>query len=251
MDLGLRNKAAVITGASRGIGRAIAHALAREGCHVALCARGADTLASTADELRVLNVKVYTQPCDVAEAKQLDSFLESAHAALGRLDVLVNNASALAFGDDESGWRLSVDTDLMASVRATWKVVPWLEQAGGGAIVHISSGSGLEAGSPPAYAAMKAALISHSKTMAIQLAPKKIRVNCVAPGSIEFPGGLWAKIKSGNPALYETIRATIPCGRLGTAEEVADAVVFLCSERASWITGAMLAVDGGQHKGNL
>jgi len=129
--------------------------------------------------------------------------------------------------------------------------VPWLEQAGGGAIVHISSGSGLEAGSPPAYAAMKAALISHSKTMAIQLAPKKIRVNCVAPGSIEFPGGLWAKINSRNPALYESIRATIPFGRLGTAEEVADAVVFLCSERASWITGAMLAVDVGQHKGNL
>lgn len=251
MDLGLRNKAAVITGASRGIGRAIAHALAREGCHVAICARGADTLGSTADELRKLNINVYAEPCDVAEAVQLDSFLESARAALGRLDVLVNNASALAFSDDESGWRGSVETDLMASVRATWKVVPWLEQAGGGAIVHISSGSGLEAGSPPAYAAVKAALISHSKTMAIQLAPKKIRVNCIAPGSIEFPGGLWAKIKSRNPALYEAIRATIPFGRLGTAEEVADAVVFLCSERASWITGAMLAVDGGQHKGNL
>jgi len=251
MDLGLRNKAAVITGASRGIGRAIAHALAREGCHVAICARGASTLASTADELGRLSVKVFAQPCDVADVVQLDTFLESAHAALGRLDVLVNNASALAFSDDESGWRRSVETDLMASVRATWKVVPWLEQAGGGAIVHISSGSGLEAGSPPAYAAMKAALISHSKTMAIQLAPKKIRVNCIAPGSIEFPGGLWAKIKSRNPALYESIRATIPFGRLGTAEEVADAVVFLCSERASWITGAMLAVDGGQHKGNL
>jgi 3-oxoacyl-[acyl-carrier protein] reductase len=251
MDLGLRNKAAVITGASRGIGRAIAHALAREGCHVAICARGAETLASTADELCRLSVKVFAQPCDVADAVQLDTFLESAHAALGRLDVLVNNASALAFSDDEGGWRQSVETDLMASVRATWKVVPWLEQAGGGAIVHISSGSGLEAGSPPAYAAMKAALISHSKTMAIQLAPKKIRVNCIAPGSIEFPGGLWAKIKSRNPALYAATRATIPFGRLGTAEEVADAVVFLCSERASWIAGAMLAVDGGQHKGNL
>jgi 3-oxoacyl-[acyl-carrier protein] reductase len=251
MDLGLRDKAAVITGASRGIGRAIAHALACEGCHVAICARGAGTLASTADELRRSSVNVYAQPCDVADVVQLDTFLESACAALGRLDVLVNNASALAFSDDESGWQQSVETDLMASVRATWKVVPWLEAAGGGAIVHISSGSGLEAGSPPAYAAMKAALISHSKTMAIQLAPKKIRVNCVAPGSIEFPGGLWAKIKSRNPALYEATRATIPFGRLGTAEEVADAVVFLCSERASWITGAMLAVDGGQHKGNL
>lgn len=124
--------------------------------------------------------------------------------------------------------------------------------AGGGAIVHISSIAGLEAGGFPAsYGAAKAALVSHAKTLAVALAPQKIRVNTVAPGSIEFPGGLWEQVRHGNPQLYGTVLATIPWGRMGAPEEVADVVAFLVSERASWVTGACIVVDGAQHKGNL
>ncbi|HXZ85001.1 MAG TPA: SDR family oxidoreductase [Myxococcota bacterium] len=251
MDLGLANKAVVITGASKGIGRAAALAFADEGAHVAICARGAPALEATAGELRARGAKVFAQAADVSVAAQLESFLDGAHAALGRLDVLVNNATGFGTSDDEAGWKKSFDVDVMASVRATWKVVPWMTAQGGGVVLHISSTSALEAGSPPAYAAAKAALVSHSKTLAIALAPKKIRVNVIAPGSIEFPGGVWEMIKKANRAFYDATQATIPWGRLGSAEEVANAIVFAASPRASWITGVVLSVDGGQHKGNL
>jgi len=251
MDLGLRGKVAVITGGSRGIGRATALTFAEEGAHVAICARGKEALEATAKELTAKGVKVHAQPADVSKAAELDAFLEATREALGRVDVLVNNSSGFGITDDEAGWKISFDVDMMASVRASWKVVPWMKAQGGGAILHISSTSALEAGSPPSYAAAKAALISHSKTLAVALAPAKIRVNTIAPGSIEFPGGVWEMIKKGNPAMYDGIKASIPWGRLGTAEEVANAVVFAASARASWITGVVLSVDGGQHKGNL
>jgi 3-oxoacyl-[acyl-carrier protein] reductase len=251
VDLLLKGKVAVVTGASKGIGRAIALGLAREGVHVAVCSRGEDALEATARELGVTGVRVFSRLCDVADPAALNAFLDAARQALGEPDVLVNNPSALAFGDDEAGWKASLDVDVMAAVRASWKVVPWMKERGGGCIVHIASGSGLEAGSPPAYAAAKAAVISYSKTMAVALAPARIRVNVLAPGSIEFPGGLWDRLRTEQPNLYAQILATIPSGRMGTDEEVANAVVFLASERASWITGVCLRVDGGQGKANL
>lgn len=251
MELGLEGKGVIVTGGSRGIGRAIGHAFADEGADIALCARGKQALERTTAELGAKGAKTFSQVCDVADPASLESFLEGANSALGAIHVLVNNASGFGVSDDESGWKAGFDVDLMASVRATWKVVPWIAESGGGSVIHISSTSGLEAGSPPAYAAVKAALISHSKTLAITLAPRNIRVNTVAPGSIEFPGGMWEMIKQNRPAQYEAIRSTIPFDRLGTAEEVANAVVFLASERASWVTGVTLSVDGGQHKGNL
>ncbi len=251
MDLGLAGRNVVITGGSKGIGRATALAFADEGANVAICARSEGPLESTAKELESRGVRAYAAPCDVVDADALGGFLDAARDALGGVDVLVNNASGFGVSDDEAGWSAGFDVDVMASVRATWKVVPWMKEAGGGAVIHISSTSGLEAGSPPAYAAVKAALMSHSKTLAINLAPQGIRVNTVAPGSIEFPGGMWETIKKVNEPAYEAIRTSIPFGRLGTAEEVAAAVVFLASAPASWITGVTLAVDGGQHKGNL
>jgi 3-oxoacyl-[acyl-carrier protein] reductase len=251
VDLGIRGKCAVVTGGSRGIGRAIALGLADEGADVAICARGADALRAVERALRERGVRATAEVCDVSNAAALDAFLESARRTMGRVDILINNASALAAGDDEAGWRSSIDVDLMAPVRASRKVVPWMAASGGGCILHVSSVSGLEAGSPPAYAAAKAALNSHAKTLAVALAPQKIRVNVVAPGSTEFAGGLWEAIKHDNHALYAAVRGSIPSGRLGTPEEVANAVLFLVSDRASWITGACLAVDGGQHKANL
>lgn len=253
MELGLKGKGVIVTGASRGIGRAIAHAFADEGANVAICARGAEALEKTRAELAAKGVKVYAASGDVGNAADLNTFLEGAHGALGRIDVLVNNPSGFGVTDNEDGWAASLAVDVMAPVRATWKVVPWLEAQGGGAVIHISSISGLEASLPgvAAYAAVKAALISHSKSMAMELAPKGIRVNCVAPGSIDFPDGFWDNVHKGNKAFYDGVVASIPCGRMGKPEEVANAVVFLASGKASWISGVMLAVDGVQHKGNL
>jgi 3-oxoacyl-[acyl-carrier protein] reductase len=251
MDLGLKDKCAVVTGASKGIGRAIALRLAQEGANVAICARGEAALRNAEKELRESGAQVWASVCDVGSREALDQFLESAHQALGRVDILVNNTSAFGLADDETGWQSSFDVDVMSAVRGTWKVVPWMSANGGGSVVHIASVSGLEGGWPPAYSAAKAALISHSKTLAVTLAPQKIRVNVVAPGSIEFAGGAWDRVKATNRPFYDAVLGTIPWGRMGTAEEVGDAVAFLASSRASWITGVCLSVDGAQHRGNL
>jgi NAD(P)-dependent dehydrogenase (short-subunit alcohol dehydrogenase family) len=249
MDLQLAGKGVIVTGASRGIGRAIAHAFAAEGANVAVCARGEDGLRKAAEELRAKKVRVHAAACDVGDARALAAFLDGSAEALGRVDVLVNNPSALAIGDDEAAWKASLEVDLMAAVRATWKVVPWMEKVGGGSIVHISSISGRMGGQPPAYGAAKAAMISHAKNLSSALAPKKIRVNVVAPGSIDFPGGFWETVHKTNKAMYDGIVATIPSGRMGTPEEIADTVVFLASPRAGWVTGVTLDVDGGQYPG--
>ena len=187
MDLGLKGKGVVVTGASRGIGRAIALEFAAEGANVSICARGKEALDATRAELDALRIKTHAQVCDVADPKALTAFLDQSRERLGAVDVLVNNSSGFGTSDDEAGWRMSYDVDVMASVRATWQVAPWMAAQGSGVVIHIASTSGLEAGSPPSYAAAKAALISHSKTLAAALAPQGIRVNCVAPGSIEFP----------------------------------------------------------------
>lgn len=219
---------------------------------VAVCARGEPALRAVEAELRTRSVPVYAAVCDVRNPEALDDFLDAAQAKLGPLRILVNNPSGISFEDDEAAWQSSLNVDLMAAVRASWKVAPWMADAGGGAIMHISSIAGLEAlGFPPAYCAAKAALLSHAKSLAVALAPQKIRVNTVAPGSIEFPGGLWEQTKHGNPDFYHAVLKTIPWGRMGTPEAVADVVTFLVSERASWVTGVCLTVDGAQRKANL
>jgi len=249
MDFELAGKGVIVTGASRGIGRSIALAFASEGANVAVCARNADGLRAVADELGAKKVRVHTAACDVGDEKQLAAFLEGATKALGRVDVMVNNPSALALGDDEAAWKSAFEVDLMAAVRATWKVVPWMEKVGGGAIIHISSISGRMGGQPPAYGALKAAMISHAKNLSSALAAKKIRVNVVAPGAIDFPDGFWDMVRKSNKPMYDGILATIPSGRMGTPQEVANAVVFLASPAASWVTGVTLDVDGGQFPG--
>lgn len=252
MDLGLRGKVAVVTGASRGIGRAIARRLAEEGAGVAICARNESTLREAEAALQARSVPVHAAVCDVADPEALDAFLHAARATLGRIDILVSNPSGFGLADDEAAWASTLNVDLLAAVRASRTVAPWMGDAGGGAIVHISSIAGLEGGGFPAsYGAAKAALISHAKSLAVALAPQKIRVNTVAPGSIEFAGGLREQAKHGNPDFYNAVLRTIPWGRMGTADEVADVVTFLVSERASWVTGACIVVDGAQHKANL
>lgn len=251
MDLELKNKNAVITGASQGIGKSIALKLAKEGVNVAICARRESLLRDAEEKLNFMGVKVIAQVCDVADDEQLNNFLQFAKDELGSIDILINNVSALSLGDELTDWDASLQIDVLSSVKATKKIIPWMVESGGGNILFISSISGLEAGSPPAYAAGKAALISYSKTMAAQLAKRNIRVNTIAPGSIEFAGGLWEQAKVHDPDFYETIRTSIPFGRLGTPDEVANVATFLVSPIASWVTGACLSVDGGQHKSNL
>ena len=166
MDLGLKGKNAIITGASKGIGKSIALKLAEEGANVAICARGKDSLQATEKELIKKGVNVFAQTCDIGNTKQFNAFMDAVKDRFGQVDILVNNVSALSLGDAYSDWESCVNIDLLGSVRATRKVIPWMIESGSGNILFISSGSGLEAGSPPAYAAAKAAIISYSKTMA-------------------------------------------------------------------------------------
>lgn len=249
MDLGLTGKRCVILGASRGIGRAIAQGLAKEGTSVAICGRDAASLQQAAGVLKSAGATVHADTCDLARPDELGRFLEGARAALGGVDVLVHNASALAVGPDLAAWDASLKVDLMAAVHACDRVIPWMAGSGGGSVLLVSSISGLEASPWPdfAYTTVKAALIAYAKKLAIAHAPSRVRVNAIAPGSVEFPGGIWAGVKQSDPGLYGKVLGSIPAGRLGTPEEIADVAVFLCSPRAGWVTGECLAADGGQH----
>lgn len=247
MPFDFNGKRVVVCGGSRGIGRSIALGFARAGAAVSICARDAEVLAATRAELAKHGNTAHAAPCDLADGPAVGRYIAEAAAALGGIDVLVNNASGFGMSDDEAGWEASVAVDLMATVRASHAAIPLIERNGGGSIVNISSISGYRASprSPP-YAAVKAALFQYTTTQAAVLARKGIRVNCVAPGSIEFPGGTWEKRKSDNPKLYNRILESIPFGRLGHPEEVANVVLFLASPLAGWITGQTITVDGGQ-----
>ena len=184
---------------------------------------------------------------DLADPAAVRRAVDQAAGALGGIDVLVNNASGFGSSDDEAGWAKSIDVDLMASVRASHAALPLIERAGGGSIVHISSIAGLQSSArTPPYGAVKAAIAQYTMSQGILLAAKKIRVNSVAPGSIEFPGGVWDQRKRDNRALYDDTLRSIPWGRMGLPEEIASVVLFLASDLASWITGQTLVVDGGQ-----
>lgn len=251
MNLELDGQNCVILGGSRGIGRSIALGLAAEGANVAICARGVEALRETERDLLDAGVEVYADSCDVSDPEALASFLDAARDALGGVDVLVHNASALAVGPGLEDWNASLKVDLMAAVHACDRVIPWMAEQESGSILLVSSTSGLECDPAPdyGYTAAKAALIAYAKKLAVMHAPTGIRANAIAPGSTEFPGGVWAAAKEGEPEFYESVRATIPSGRLGTPEEVADVAVFLASPRAQWVTGECVSVDGAQHRG--
>ncbi|OGO50808.1 MAG: short-chain dehydrogenase [Chloroflexi bacterium RBG_16_68_14] len=251
MNLALRDKVAIVTGGSRGIGRAIALGLAGEGCHVAVCARGEEALRQTEAELRERGVDALAVAADVTRAEDIERLVAETVARFGRLHILVNNAGGRTRDETDEAWDMVYESNLLAAVRATRAAVPHIRASSGGSIVHIASIWGRESGGAPTYNAMKAAMISHAKAMALALAPE-IRVNSVAPGSVAFPGGSWGRRLEEDPEGMRTfIEENIPMGRFGTPQEIADVVVFLCSERASWVTGACINVDGGQSRSNI
>lgn len=250
MDSNLTDSRVVVTGGSRGIGRAIALAFATEGAHVSLCARGADALEKTREEVQRLGVTAHAETCNMADADAVGRYVGRAAEALGGIDIVINNASGFGAGDTEEGWAAGINVDLMGTVRATHAAMPWLEKSERASVVHITSIAGLVAAARIAsYGAVKAALIHYARAQAVLLGEKGIRVNTVAPGAIDFPGGLWDKRKTEAPELYRKTQEGIPARRLGRPEEVANTVVFLASPLASWINGQTVAVDGGQIQG--
>ena len=247
MDFNLQGRRVVVAGGSRGIGRAIALGFAEAGASVSICARGAAALEATRAEIAGHGGIAHAASCDLADPAAIAAYIPAAAAALGGIDVLVNNASGFGAGDDEASWESSLAVDLLAVVRASRAAQAFLEAGREPSIINISSGSGLNPSvRTPAYGAAKAAVNHYTRTQAATLARKGIRVNCIAPGSIEFPGGSWERRKTEQPALYNSILNAMPAGRLGRPEEVANVVLFLASPLAIWVTAQIIQVNGGQ-----
>ncbi len=246
MNIDFTGKKVIICGGSRGIGRAMALGFAGAGADVSICARGADTLEETRKEVAAHGRIAHAGAADLGDKAAIDGYIASAAAALGGIDVLVNNASAFGSSDDEAGWMSSMAIDMMAIVHATHAALPFLK-AGKGSVINTSSISALRsAGRQAPYGAIKAAVIHYTSTQAAMYARDGIRVNGLAPGSVEFPGGVWDRRKTENPPLYNAVLKSIPFGRLGAPEEIANVAMFLASPLASWVTGQTIVVDGGQ-----
>ena len=247
MDLGLAGKRALVTGGTRGIGRAIAGHLAAEGCAVGICARGAAAIGPTLDALAATGAAATTGAAvDVRERAKLEAWVGEAAEALGGVDILIVNVSGFGVTGDDAGWRDAFEVDMLASFHTVTAARPWLEASDAGAIVAISSIAAIEffGGARP-YNALKAALITYVSNLANELAPLGVRANSVSPGTIYFEGGVWHDRERNAPEAYAQALASNPTGRMGTPDEVAKAAVFLASPAASFITGTNLIVDGG------
>ena len=248
MDLGLKGRKAVVTGGTRGIGRAIADLLAEEGADVAICALGADQVAETVKALEAKGVKAFGKAVDIADGTAIRAFVKEAGETLGGIDVMVSNASALVQGNGEDEWQAMFDIDVMGAVRTFEAAKPFLEKAGethgDAAFLITSSVSAAEASNASSYGAMKAALIHYAKGLARENAAKHIRANVVSPGTVFFEGGVWGNVKAGMPGFFDQMIKRNPTGRMATPEEVAAATVFLASPRSAFTTGINMLVDG-------
>lgn len=251
MDLGLAGKVGLVTGGSRGIGRAIALRLAAEGAHVGICGRTSETLRATVQELKDKGVHAHGVAADVTQPGEVERFVDEAAQALGGVDVVVANVGGSAgrglLESTPEDWQTTFDLNLFHAVRTIRAAVPHMQQRGGGSAVSIASISGWKPAPTAQYGASKAAEIFLASSLAWDLAAHRIRVNTVSPGSIMFEGGGWDRFRSQQAERFAAFQQReFPWGRLGTPEEVADVVVFVLSERASWINGANIAVDGAQ-----
>ena len=256
MDLGLQGKVALITGASRGVGKAIAFALASEGCRLALVARGRKTLEETAAELWSKGIEVLPIVADLMIAQDIEIVVQETMQQFGRIDILVHNAGGAKgqniFDTSDEDWQDALALNVLALSRLAKLVAPVMSQQGGGRIIAISSIFGRETGGRTAYNALKAASISLTKSLARQFAPNNILVNSIAPGSLLFPGSSWDRRKQADPErIAAFVKSELPLGRFGTPEEIAIVVAFLASPLASLISGACIPVDGAQSHSNI
>ena len=250
MNLELAGKVALVTGASRGIGRAIAEGLAAEGVKLVIAARGVEALEETQRALEATGAEVLAVPTDVGDDASVEALVKNAGERFGQIDILISNASALAVTGERASWDASLNVDVMGAVRLVEAVLPMMRAERAGSILLVSSVSAIEAAPMPdfGYTAAKAALNAFAKKLAVVEGAHGIRANALLPGSTEFPGGGWEMIREHQPDIYEMVRQSVPSGRLGTPKEIADAAVWLVSPRAGWVNGAALVVDGGQSK---
>ena len=254
MELGLRDRVAIVTGASRGFGRATAGVLAREGCRLGVCARSEERLREAAAELEAEGVEALARVCDVFDAEQARDFVEAVAERFGGVDILVNNVGGLhdpvraLFADTtDEVWLRTFEMNVVQSVRLTRLCLPHMRARGGGAVVNIGSISGVRpSGFDAHYCTAKAAMIMQSRSLAQELGRLGIRINTVSPGSAWWPGNVWDVIREAYPEDYGDMVRSTPFGRLTAPEDVADVVAFLVSDRARWVHGANIQVDGGQ-----
>ena len=250
MDLGLKGLRAIISGGTKGIGRSIVEHLIAEGCQVAFCARSAYEVKKANETLTKSGVKVFGQVLDIADPAALKKWVGDSAAALGGIDIVITNVSALAIEPGEKSWHSSFNVDMLGAVRMVEAAMPHLQRSKAGSIVTISSVSAREidfVAGP--YGAMKAALVHYTQGLAQQLAAKKIRANTVSPGNTYFPGGVWENIEHSNPELFRESMAMNPGGRMARPEEIARSVVFLASPASSFTSGTNLVVDGALTRG--
>ena len=245
MDLNLKGQKAIITGATKGIGRAIADTLADEGCNVAICARNEAEVAAAVEALQAKGVTAFGQSVDVGDGDALKAWVDASAEALGGIDCLVSNVSG-GNAQGEEGWRANFEHDVLGAVRLVESCMPHLEKSDNASIAMISSTAALEKFiSAGAYNAMKAAVIQYAGALAQDVGSKGIRVNAISPGPIMIEGGSWDFIKQNMTAFYDATLADIPLGRMGTAQEVAAQVALLASPLGSFTTASNIVIDGG------
>ena len=244
MDLQLAGKSALITGGSAGIGWSTAECFAQEGCNVAVCSRSEEKVAAAVEKLEAMGVKAFGRAFDVADADALRSWVDDAAEALGGVDMVVANVSALGSGEGEEQWKRAVDVDLMHTVRVVAAARPYLKESEAGSIVIVSSVSARRPFGAQPYGTIKSALNHYGKGLAVELARDGIRANVVSPGTIYIEDGFWGNIERTNPKMFESSFKANPMGRMGRPEEVARSIVFLASPMSSFTTGTNLLVDG-------